>query len=184
VILIGFGNKARQGKDLAAQAIVDYYENRRFQFSKHGLKPPVKAQRIGFADALYEVCRTEYGMIVKDAPLLQRVGAERRELDPLYWVKRAFERVQGDANVVVISDVRYRNEVEYIKAKGGYSVNVTRLNRDGSRFVAQDRPADHPSETELDSYTWDFRLLNSDGHQALLAEQAITLAEYLRGLKA
>lgn len=183
MLLIGFGNRARQGKDTAAQAIVDYYENKRQQFSKHGLKPVVKVQRIGFADALYEVCRTEYDMKEKDAPLLQRIGAERRQLDLDYWIKKAFASIQPSTNLVVISDVRYQNEAAYIKAKGGYTVNVGRLNKDGSKFIAQDRPENHPSEIELDNYNWDFRLINSDGHQALLSEQAVTLAEYLRGLK-
>jgi hypothetical protein len=181
-LIIGFGNKARQGKDLAVQAVMDYYANKRVQFTKHGLKPVVNVQRVGFADALYEVCRTEYDMMAKDAPLLQRVGAERRALDPEYWIKKAFERIKPNINIVLISDLRYLNEAWYIRDQGGYTVNVTRLNQDGSRYIAKDRPADHPSEIELDGYNWNFRLVNQEGHQALLGEMSITLVEYLRSL--
>jgi hypothetical protein len=183
-LIIGFGNKARQGKDVAVQAIIDYYAGLR-AIKESDYLPSADVpivQRIGFADALYEVCRTEYGMKEKDAALLQRIGAERRVSDPLYWVRQAFAKIDPKAEVVLVSDVRYKNEADFIKDRGGYVVNVTRLDEKGRRFISGDRPSDHPSETDLDHYNFDFRLVNSDGHQALLAEQAITLVEYLRGL--
>lgn len=182
-LIIGLGSKARQGKDLAAQAILDYYDNKSRQFSKHGLKPVTRVQRIGFADALYEVARNEYGMTEKDAPLLQRIGHERRQQDENYWIKRAFEKILPTTDIVIIPDTRYKNEAVCIKDQGGYVVSVERYNQDGSRFIANDRPANHPSEIDLDDWNFDFRLINSHGHQALLAEQSVTLVEYLRGLQ-
>jgi hypothetical protein len=182
MLIIGFGHKARQGKNIAAEAIVDYYTTKRRIYGELGYTVP-KAQSISFAAALYEICRKEYGMMTKDAPLLQRVGMERRQIDRDYWIKRAFANIEPTADIVVIPDVRFVNEAEYIKSQGGYLVDVKRLNADGTQFIAQDRPADHPSETELDGYNFDFYLTNSHGHQALLAEQAITLVDYLRGLE-
>ena len=182
-LIIGFGSKARQGKDIAVQAIVDYYTIKRRVQMDHGLQPGSPyAQRVGFADALYDICRKEHGMTTKDAPLLQRIGMERRAIDELYWVKKAFAKFWTNADIRLISDVRYKNEADYIKQKGGYLVKVSRLNQDGTPYIADDRPADHPSEIDLDDYNFDFHLMNSHGHQGLLAEQAVTLAEYLRGL--
>lgn len=182
MLIIGFGSRARQGKDTAAEAVVDYYENKAHQFSMHGLKPVARAQRVGFADALYEVCKNEYNMIVKDAPLLQRIGAQRREQDPDYWIKRAFAKVNKQTDILVIPDCRYKNEVKFIKAQGGYLVNVQRLNPDGTAFITTDRPSDHPSETDLDGYAWDFYLKTTEGHAALTAQMAVCLVEYLRSL--
>jgi hypothetical protein len=182
MLIIGFGHKARQGKNVAADAIVDYYKRKRATYGDLGYKIP-EAQSIGFATALYEVCRNEYGMMVKDAPLLQRIGMERRSLDPNYWIKRAFAAIKPMTDIVLIPDLRFVNEAEYIKAQGGYLIDIKRLNADGTQHIAQDRPADHPSETALDGYNFDFYLTNSHGHQALLAEQAITLVDYLRGLE-
>ena len=186
MLIIGFGHRARQGKNVAADAIVDYYAEKRETLRKHGLAPyrAPKAQSIGFATALYEVCRNEYGMTEKDAPLLQRIGMERRELDLDYWIKRAFANISPWTDIVLIPDLRFINEAEYIKSKGGYLVDIKRLNADGTQHIASDRPADHISETALDDYPFDFYLTNSHGHQALLVEQAITLVEYLRGLEA
>jgi hypothetical protein len=182
MIVIGFGNKCRQGKDTAVSGILDYYTGLRENLLKHGIKSvaPI-VQRIGFADELYQVCKTEYGMTEKDAPLLQRIGAERRVEDPEYWIKRAFAKVDTATDIVLISDVRYQNEAEFIKDQGGYVVNVRRINC-GMPYVATDRPSDHPSEIDLDKWPFDFYLANSEGHQALLSQQAITLTEYLIGL--
>ena len=184
MLIVGFGNKCRQGKDLAVQAIIDYYAGLR-AIKESDYLPSADVpivQRIGFADALYEVCRTEYGMKAKNPALLQRIGAERREGNPLYWIDQAFVKIAPNTDIVLISDVRYQNEAEYIVNHDGYVVNITRLTSDGKQFISPDRPSGHPSEIDLDGYNFNFRLINSHGHQALLAEQAITLVEYLRGL--
>jgi hypothetical protein len=182
MILIGLGNKARQGKDTFAQAVLDYYGGQRDLQQLHDLPVTApKAQRVGFADALYEVAKTEYGMTEKDAPLLQRIGHERRQQDPKYWIKKAFEKFFPSTNIGVITDVRYRNEAEEIKKQGGYVVNITRKVGAGN-YITNDRPTDHPSEIDLDGYPFDFYLVNSNGHEALLAQQAVCLVEYLRGL--
>lgn len=183
-LIIGLGSKARQGKDTAAEAIVQYYGAQRERQQRHC--PTVTAPfavRIGFADSLYDVARTQYGMKEKDAPLLQRLGAEGRANDSEYWIKSAFMKIRPYHDIVVIPDVRYKNEAVYIKDRGGYLVNVTRLNADGTPYVDPSRPADHPSEIDLDNWNWDFSFVVSDGHAALTGELAVTLAEYLRGLR-
>jgi len=183
-LVLGVGNKARHGKDTFAEAIVDYYKDRLLTSSKHSWDVfAPKVQRIGFADALYEVARNEYGMTTKDAPLLQRVGAERRQGNPNYWIGRAFAKIDPDSHIIIFPDTRYQNEADFIKNVGGFTVNVSRVNPDGTPFVAGDRPADHPSEIDLDGYNWDFYLKIKTGDVALLAQQAITLVEYLRGLR-
>src|SRR5271170_5295271 len=72
-LIIGFGNKARHGKDGAALAIVDYYNDRNLLVRNcMGYQTKcVNVVRIGFADALYEIARNEYGMTEKDPALLQ-----------------------------------------------------------------------------------------------------------------
>jgi len=184
MIILGIGHKARHGKDTAASAILDYYGLANNVKLTHGLKDTlVRVQRVGFADALYELARNEYGMKEKDAPLLQRLGAEKRKDNPEYWIEKAFTRIHTKTDIVVIPDVRYQNEANYIKFHGGYLLKVTRLNKDGSPFVDPSRPADHPSEVELDSYTgWDLQIVNADGHAALVGELAVSYTEYLRGL--
>ena len=181
-LIIGFGSKARQGKDIAASGVVSFYAQERYTASLHGVKikvPTVKQFR--FAEALYEECRVIHGMTDKDAPLLQKIGAARRAEDPNYWINKVFDAI-GDTGISVISDVRYKNEAAAIRNKGGVLINVQRVNANGTPFIADDRPADYPSETELDDFNWDYFIKAKSGDGVLVAEQAITIVEYIRNL--
>jgi hypothetical protein len=182
-LVLGVGNKARHGKDTVAEALVDHYTHQQNAFLKHlgsTLNVPTVKQ-FRFAEALYDECRKLHGMKEKDAPLLQKVGAARRAENPNYWIDKVFSQM-GNVDIAVISDVRYLNEAAAVKKIGGYLLNVTRLNPDGTIYIADDRPANHPSEIELDGYAWDFYIKAYSGEAALVADQAITIVEYLRGL--
>lgn len=169
-LLLGFGSKARQGKDLAGQAIETYFNS---QYPKY---PQVKIFK--FADALYDICRKEYGMTTKDPALLQRVGKERRQQEPTYWIDRLRFDMGNFNGVGIITDVRYQNEAWWIKSFGGFVINVTRLNDDGTPFISPDRDPNHVSECELDNYNFDGYIKTHTGEETLAAEQAITAANY------
>lgn len=88
-----------------------------------------------------------------------------RSIDPLFWVKKTFENIKqynddyehsikyaDDRIRFVISDVRFKNEAEYIKSKNGL---LCRLERDENLNIFKTK-LDDPSETELDNYrNWD-----------------------------
>lgn len=190
-LLIAFGHKARNGKDTAGEAIVNHFTSAMAIAQRHGYGKTF-ARSLGyfpvaglykFADALYEICRKEYGMVGKDAPLLQRIGSEYRAKDQDYWVKALFKNIPSTTDIAIITDLRYQNEADYVKAQGGVTVNVIRKREDGSRYIADDRPADHPSEIDLDGYNFDYEIIGHSGQVAWVEQQAITLAEYLRSLK-
>lgn len=126
------------------------------------------AERIGFADPLKRVVRELFnpppGILYGDDAaksttarpgwtwrnILQHVGAEMREVDPLVWVNAGIAAALAcRAEFAVIDDVRYRNEVDAIRVAGGVMIRLHR---------GEDTATDtHPSETELDAYTaWDF----------------------------
>ena len=186
MLLLAFGNKARAGKDTAGEAVVEHFINQRDMLKRHygaaSNHPP--AQLFKFAEALYAECREIHGMTKKDAPLLQRVGSERRAENENYWVDKVFAQIDKvNPAVAVITDLRYRNEAAAVKARGGYTIQVSRLNPDGTPYVADDRPANHPSEIDLDNYLFDFYIKAYTGEVALVQEQAVTIAEYLKGLQ-
>ena len=198
-MLIGLGHRARQGKDIAGQAIVDFYNNRRAEFgfnrpellekfnvSNQGKfdKQYPEARIFKFAEALYEVCRNEFGMQEKDGSLLQKVGDGRREqFGHDYWIKQLAPKIKTYKGIAVITDVRYLNEANWVKALDGHVVNVSRLNLDGTPFVTTDRDPNFISEVQLDGFNYDYYIKAKTGQSAWVAEQAITLAEYLRGLE-
>jgi hypothetical protein len=120
----------------------------------------------------------------KHPKLLQWWGTEyRRNQDADYWVNKWKQAIAGFNGIVLTGDCRFLNEAKAVKSSGGFAVNIQRINSDGTAFAAPDRPADHPSEKELDGYGWDFYIKTVTGHAALTGEQAVTLAEYLLTLK-
>jgi hypothetical protein len=88
--------------------------------------------RVAFADALKADLEPVL-RIMRDAgadketmrPLMVSYGRAMRSIDHDYWVKRVNFRA---ADNVVVTDVRYVNEVKAIEAAGGV---VVLLNRDG-----------------------------------------------------
>ena len=122
-------------------------------------------------------------MTEKDAPLLQRIGSERRAENENYWGDKVFAQIDKvNPAVAVITDLRYQNEAVAVKARGGYTIQVSRLNPDGAPYVADDRPANHPSEIDLDNHLFDFYIKAYTGEVALIEQLAITIAEFTRSI--
>ena len=218
MLLLGFGNKARQGKDTAAEAIKRYYDLQNESRRRHVRS--YRGTQVGlykFAGSLYDEVnqalrnniwktRTVDGIKLPDwvqpdpnpevssiAPLgkhpklLQWWGTElRRSQNPNYWVDKTMRSIRAELinpkAIAIITDVRFPNEADAIKSNGGYTINVQRLLSDGTQYLDPNRPVDHPSETALDNYNWDFYIKIVEPHVVLLEEQAITLCEYLKQL--
>lgn len=233
MILIGLGNRARQGKDTAAEAIQHYYTAQSDLLRLHGLGNGIKVSIVKFAAALYQEVnealsvkiggkdlwqrryiedyipadsvtlsmpkiirvnlpdwvqpdpnpvKSELSPYGKHPKLLQWWGTEfRRAQDPDYWVKKAMSSIPVGTNLALFTDVRFKNEAAAIKNASGYTVEVVRLEQDGTRYYATDRPKEHISEIELDEYNWDFNIMSKSA--ALTGEIAVTIAEFIRGLE-
>lgn len=148
VTILGVGHKARQGKDHTCALI-------------HTLMPAT-SRVMSLADDLKALARCYFGMSVKDSNLLQRIGAQVREIDQDHWVKALYARIlEARPQLVLIPDVRYRNEVAFIKRMGGRLLKVERY-QDGAPFRDEGRDPTHQSEIELDHYDgWDWTLQNT-----------------------
>jgi len=159
VPVIALSGFARSGKDSAAITLVE-----RFGFA-----------RVGFADALKEAAAAIYGFSSEQLygdqkevvdphweksprQILQELGMKVREMDPETWIKaarvRAERAIQNGAQGVAISDCRFPNELDAVKAWGGYAWRIV---RPGVSAINA-----HISETALDDATFD-RVLANDG---------------------
>ncbi|WP_166139604.1 deoxynucleotide monophosphate kinase family protein [Nocardioides ochotonae] len=164
--LVGIVGKKRAGKDTLAGYLIPHGYTR-FAFADPlkvallATNPLYKGgQRLGdlidstgweTAKALPEVRR-----------LLQEFGGAVRALDRDFWVRATLPHAVANGRAVV-TDVRYRNEADGIRAAGGYLVRVVRPDcpttlRTGD---GQTVPLDtHDSETELDGYPVDLEVVN------------------------
>ena len=91
--------------------------------------------------------------------ILQWWGTEyRRTDDPDYWTKAWTKKVEGFdlENIhILIDDVRFMNELDTVRAKGGLIIKIDRPGFSGA--------GNHASETSLDAYSDWKRVIVNDG---------------------
>ncbi|HXJ56944.1 MAG TPA: hypothetical protein VNU68_09790 [Verrucomicrobiae bacterium] len=154
MILIGISGKKGSGKDTACQII------RRLIGEDNVL-------RLAFADALKEEVSAACCISVRQIeeqkavfrPILQWWGTEFRRglFGDTYWIERLNERLEAARQchqpVCIVTDVRFQNEAEAIRAAGGCLLRI-------HRPTAPTNDA-HPSETVMDGYRFDDVIDNS-----------------------
>lgn len=182
--------KAGAGKDTVAEVLREIY--------------PVY-YRVAFADKLKEVAALIWGPSARtNREYLQKLGVAVREIDPDAWVTAALSQLTEDGYLhysaieayrpppsvptirpVVITDMRFPNEIRETVARGFVTVKVvadrgTRLNRLRDNGKLQDESQlEHVSETALDGYTADYTIINMDTREEL-SERLRTIVEHER----
>lgn len=165
--IIAFGYKKRTGKDTSGKFLDSFLRCER---------PGLKIKKISFASKLKDVCyqlwgwaglqpgvyyETEAGQKVKEVILPRigksprqiwiEVGNKMREVHEDVWIDFALNGVSGD--VIIITDLRFRNEAMKVKEKNG---TLVKLVREGLPSGAD------PAEIDLDEWgNWDFVVLNN-----------------------
>lgn len=81
-------------------------------------------------------------------------GSSERVADSSYWVKQAIEKVNSE-QLTVISDTRYKSEMQQLKEAFGDNLVTIRVNRFDSS------ESEDPSERDLDNYDFDYVIKNT-----------------------
>jgi len=99
--------------------------------------------------------------------LLQTYGTNimRKRVSDSYWVDKLKENINNsDADVIIITDVRFPNEIDAFSSSE-YDVYKIRIERYIERESIENQ---HESETALDDYDkWDYKVINNKTKQAL-----------------
>ena len=173
--LISFGYRARSGKDTAASTILkqrgENYSIDIIHFAKP-LKQEVNEMAIAAGGMRELFNKLPYTVpdwvqydpenpmddplcpLGKQRALLQFHGTEfRRAQDEHYWTKKHAEAVEKTkARYVLVPDLRFPNEMDYVRSSHGVTIKVDRPGLP---------PATHASETALeDVLDWDYILYN------------------------
>jgi hypothetical protein len=172
--IIGISGKKRSGKDECCNVILDMF--------------PGRGERIAFADALKsevgEVCGVSLATLEERKPIfrtmLQWWGTEfRRQFcgPDSYWIDRAAEAIaKSKADFVVIPDVRFPNELKFVRDRGGLAIRI-----ESDRANLTDS---HSSETSLDSESFDLFIQNHSTlqqfHQSIQAARAVITSMLVR----
>lgn len=109
--------------------------------------------------------------------LLQFWGTDfRRSQDPNYWVKATADHIEqlDEDQDIALCDLRFPNEMSYVKEIGGVTVKINRTLPDGTSYDKLDdgdaRNQNHASEHALDGADFDYYLDNPDGDLPRLYE--------------
>jgi hypothetical protein len=153
-MIIGLTGYAQSGKDTVAKMLVDNYGYTRIAF----------ADKI--REFLYETAPDYIKLLVDEVgwdkakqnstvrELLQNTGVGARKVfGEDFWISQAFSG-KRDLDNLVITDVRFTNEADYIKWFPGSQ--LWRVKRLGVEAVNS-----HASETQLDGYPVDQIIVNN-----------------------
>lgn len=163
-MLISLSGMARSGKSTVAKHLVENMGFTEISFAK-SLKKHIGA---GVFDLSYEQLYGELKEVVDArygiAPrmILQLGGEYMRKIYKGIWVERALSEIE-EGKDYVISDARYRNELEAIKEKGGWTWLIGRPGAGAAGGVEG-----HISETDFLRWEYGLNLPNEGSIKELL----------------
>jgi len=156
LLVIGLSGHARVGKDTVAEAIIEKTGMTRYAFAdpfKAALKDTFGWTEDHVNGDLKDVDDPYYGFSPRRA--LQLFGTEfGRRLNPDVWIKVAERKIAALGGRVVIPDVRFENEAQFVR-EHGFLIHIT-SNREGIPKIAQ-----HVSENGVSKLPGELWLINN-----------------------
>ena len=132
-MLIGIAGRARAGKDTAKELIIDIMRDKRGEVY-HGYefaRPIKEACRVIFGwndEHLYGSLKESIDSLYNVSPryAMQTLGTEwgRDTINKSIWANRAKRELENANGNLIISDVRFENEVNFIHDNGGVIIEV------------------------------------------------------------
>lgn len=189
--LIGISGKIGSGKDTVGAIIRDLYitnNNDLYEIKKFATKTKIIASLLTgipvekFEDQEFKktILGREWSKVNEfDAfsnvsflkmmsvrELLQKIGTDamRNNVHKDTWVNALFADYSKDQKWI-ITDVRFPNEYNAIKKRGGI---IIRINRPGYGTSMKELAEAHPSETALDGFDFDYIIENDDNLENLV----------------
>lgn len=189
--LIGISGKIGSGKDTVGAIIRDLYitnNNDLYEIKKFATKTKIIASLLTgipvekFEDQEFKktILGREWSKVnefdgfsnvsflkmMSVRELLQKIGTDamRNNVHKDTWVNALFADYSKDQKWI-ITDVRFPNEYNAIKKRGGI---IIRINRPGYGTSMKELAEAHPSETALDGFDFDYIIENDDNLENLV----------------
>lgn len=174
--VIVISGKARAGKDTTAVLMKELYE-------KSGKSVIVLQFSSTIKDYAKIITDWDGSDESKPREFLQVLGTDiiRKNIDEKFFIKRMIQDILVYSyfyDVVIISDVRFKFEIESIRNsfQNVVSINVKRPLYDAGLTIKQES---HPSEVDLDNYSgYDYEIIN-DGSLDDLKEKVVDIVKNL-----
>lgn len=162
-------------------------KNQVLEFAKE-LWPQLQFHEEKFAKFVYSTVKVIHGVLglrnYKDGKLMQFLGLHMRETHgDNFWIDRLNEHLKACNNVnIVVTDLRFPNELEYCKKNNFYIIRVKRY-EDLRKESMVGRSSIHESETALDKTSdeeFDYVLENNGTLEELKLKLTGVLNEIIR----
>lgn len=155
--LIGLHGKARSGKDTVASFILAARGGYIYSFAD-----PIRAMLLPLGVDMrdpYWLARKEEDIPAINASprrLMQTLGTEwgRSLIHPELWLTLATQRLINAGPGMIVSDVRFENEAEWVRSKRG---RIIHIERPDAQAVAE-----HASEAGVERRPEDIYILNNE----------------------
>jgi hypothetical protein len=157
---VAISGKRRSGKTTLAEKLFKSYG-----YIPLHLASPLKAmckEQFGLSEAQvngdHKESPTVYnrdGVFLTPRQIMIEMGRFYRSIDENFWVNKLILQAGSypEGSVVVVPDVRFKNEIEALKKRGAYLVRLERDEALTGSYI------NDPSETELDNYKgWDLHV--------------------------
>lgn len=166
---IAISGKRRSGKSTLAEEL-----HKKYSYIPLHVATPLKQmckEQFGLSEdqvnGAHKETPTVYragGKFLTPRDIMIHIGATYRQVDSNFWVNKLILLASSfpEGSIIVVPDVRFKNEIEALKKHGAYLVRLERDEALTGTYI------NDPSETELDSYQgWDLHVpaeFNKDMH--------------------
>ena len=184
-MIIALSGKLSSGKTLSASLLYNMFKESSYNPKLKSIAKPVydivstlTSQSISYIQD-NKSSKSEYGITYRE--LLQLVGLQyREELSEEIWLDILFSgKYNSDSDIVIIDDLRFKNEVDYIKRKGEYflvrlerysnPINTNLVEQIVKEYEQKKNIEQHSSETQLDNFNgWNTVISNKDDIETLI----------------
>ena len=163
--ILTISGQAQHGKDFTADIIKELL-----------MVDGQKVLIMHYADYLKYLCKKVYGWDGKKddngRTILQHVGTNKaRTNNPNVWLNVVHETllaIGDDFDVCLIPDTRFPNEIDLLYDYGWDNVKSLKLNRLNFENTLTEEQRNHPSETALNNYDFDFYLEYETGKDSVI----------------
>jgi len=171
-VIIGLFGRKGSGKTTVAQLIADKIKAPILSFAKP-LKEMIEKSGLCTYEELY-ANKTEFSRMI-----LQKIGTNifRNQIDRNFWIKRMKEEIfynYKDCKIIIIDDVRFKNEARYVKSNNG---KIVRVIRNDVELIIDN----HESEMDCDLIIPDCIIYNNSSLEDLEGEVSMFIGNSLRG---
>lgn len=150
-IILGLSGKRGAGKTLSADYLVANYAFKKISFAdklRDYTKDMWDLKQYHFTPSYKERPQFKNGETVRD--FMIDLGELMRYYDVDYWLKAP--KIADQTGNIVVDDVRFQNEADYIKELGGKIIRINRY----EKLNIYGKDLDIPSETALDKYSFEY----------------------------